>query len=118
VTLTSAGAGAVCGVSIGLACGGAAVVASEIQYQASPGEKTPFGYAATGIVGAVIGRFGGGSLFDQGPVRFASSLVGRMVATFGYGWGRKFASQVVRTAVTSVGGELANNAWKQMFGGK
>jgi RHS repeat-associated protein len=109
-TLTSAGAGAVCGATLGLGCVAASVAASEIQYQASPGEKSTLGYLGAATVGTVTGRVGGGSLLAQSPLRFTSGLIremGSMNAAFLAGWPRTFLGQFGRSSLTAFTGDIA-----------
>ncbi len=115
-TATSAGAGAVCGVTLGLGCAAASVAASEIQYQVAPGSKSPLGYLGAGVIGGITASAGGGSVVDEGPLHWDENLVGRMAATFGLDWERKFASQAARSAVTSWLGGATDYAWNSIIG--
>jgi RHS repeat-associated protein len=116
-TATSAGAGAVCGATFMAACVSASVVASEIQYQASPGGKSAGGYVGAGAIGAFFGRLGVGGAGDMSAGRFSESLVGRMAATFGLRWEWTIETQVGRSSLTNIGANIATSLWNTILGG-
>ena len=105
-TVGGAATGAVCGITVGVACLATGAATSVVQYTATPGEKDVADFVVIAGTGAFLGRATGGAVLRPAAVTFARELVPNLIERFRLnypGWLRALIGAFVKSAVASTG---------------
>ncbi len=106
---TGAIAGAVCTATAGTTCLVGSVLASEAQYQLSPGDKDPVGYVLSGVAGVLGARF---SYTPAAAFRRAGAPAVRLPLNINdlFDFARVFAGGAVRSSGVTIASDLVQIA--------
>jgi RHS repeat-associated protein len=109
---TGAISGAICAGTLLVACVGSSAVASVVQYQFSPGDKSLLGYGAAALTGAVAGRLTFGRILPHYPysARLMAQIRWAVINEAAVKIAGSFVRSLVATGLTSVGQSVAGGS--------